>query len=62
MENENPEKTQTTSIVPTTESTAELIPESTARLVEKSLEKVMQQIGILTLPNYGERNAINRQS
>ena len=30
------EKTQTTAIVPTTETTAELIPEPTARLVEKS--------------------------
>ena len=30
------EKTQETAIVPTTESTAELIPEPTTRLVEKS--------------------------
>ena len=29
-------KTQQTAIVPTTETTAELIPEPTARLVEKS--------------------------
>ena len=32
-------ETQQTAIVPTTETTAELIPEPTARLVEKSLER-----------------------
>ena len=37
MENERPdEKAQTTAIAPSTETTAELIPEPTARLVEKS--------------------------
>ena len=33
------ERTQETAIVPSTQPTAEVIPERTARLVEKSLEK-----------------------
>ena len=33
------EKTQETAIVPSTQPTAELIPEPTARLAEKFLEK-----------------------
>ena len=36
MENEKPEVTQQTAIVPSTETTAELIPEPTAELIEKS--------------------------
>ena len=36
MENEKPKGTQETAIVPTTETTAELIPNQTAELIEKS--------------------------
>ena len=39
MKNEKLDGAQDTAIVPTPESTAELIPEPTARLVEQSLEK-----------------------
>ena len=39
MENEKPKETQNTAIVPTTETTVEVMPQPTARFVEKSLEK-----------------------
>ena len=39
MRNEKPEETQETAIVPTTKTTAELIPGQTAELIEKSFSE-----------------------
>ena len=41
MDNEKTEETQQTAIVPTTETTAELIPQPTAELIENPLPKTL---------------------